>query len=215
MNKKMLLLIAPATFLIWSISSASITGIPTWSYGGGLYCGGPVLTTDSNTGAQSVALNGNQWSFGAMELTITTDTANDPTLTINNSINNTSSFAWTAYVVSVAMNQSFSINSAGVVAPSGWTASIAQPSGLVSGVYTGMIDYTGGTPVAIYPALNSTLDFGYQVTFSGATQYSLAESANPVPEPGVFSLLMIAGLWFGGWKVAKRSIVPRAKMVKW
>jgi len=214
MNKKTLLLIAPATLLIWSISHASVTSIPTWNYSGGLYCYGPVLTTDSNTGDQSVALNGRQSSFGTMDLTLLTDTVSDPTLTINNSINNTSSFAWTAYIVNVAMNQSFTINSAGVVAPSGWSASITQPIGPVSGVYTGTIDYTGGTPVAIYPALDSTLDFGYQVTFSGATQYSLTESANPVPEPGAFSLLMIAGLIFGGWKLAERNIVQPEQMVK-
>ena len=47
-----------------------------------------------------------------MGLTILTDSTTDPTLTINNSINNTSSFAWTEYVVNVAMNQSFSIDSA-------------------------------------------------------------------------------------------------------
>jgi hypothetical protein len=207
MNTKTLLLIAPAISLIWSISQASVTSIPTWSYSGGLYCYGPALTTDSNTGDQSVALQGKQSSFGTMELTILTDTASDPTLTINNSINNTSSFAWTAYIVNVAMNQSFTINSAGVVAPSGWSASLTQPGAPVDGICTGTIDYSGGTPVAIYPALNSTLDFGYQVTFSGSTQYNLTESANPVPEPGAFSLLMIAGLCFSGWKVAQRSII--------
>lgn len=142
-----------------------------------------------------------------MSFTITADTVNDPTLTINNSINNTSSFAWTAYVVNVAMDQSFTINSAGVVAPSGWSASISQPTGPVSGMYTGTIDYTGGTPVTIYPALDSTLDFGYQVTFSGSTQYSLTESANPVPEPGVLSLLAFAGLLFGAWKATHRNVV--------
>ena len=52
-----------------------------------------------------------------MDITIVTDSTTDPTLTINNSINNTSSFAWTEYVVNVAMNQSFSINSASVTAP--------------------------------------------------------------------------------------------------
>jgi hypothetical protein len=133
-----------------------------------------------------------------------TDTPTDPTLTINSSIDNQSSFAWTAYVVNVAMNQAFSINSAGVVAPSGWTATIIQPSGPVNGVYTGTINYEGGTPVAISPGLNSTLDYGYQVQFSGATQYSLTESANPVPEPGTLSFLLIGGLLLGAGAVAKR-----------
>ena len=86
-----------------------------------------------------------------MDVTIVTDTTTDPTLTINNSINNTSSFAWTEYVVNVAMNQSFSIDSAGVIAPVrlDGQSSLRQPGLTVSGNYTGTIDYLGGTPVAI------------------------------------------------------------------
>ena len=201
MNKK-ILLIASASFLGWFISHASVTSVPNWSYSGGLYCYAPALTTDSGTGAQSVGVNGSQSSFGEMGLTILTDTPSDPTLTINNSIDNESSFVWTEYIVNVAMSQTFSINSAGVVAPSGWTAKITQPGGPVSGIYTGTIDYVGGTPVSIYPGPNSVLDYGYQVQFSGATQYSLTESASPVPEPGAFNLLMAGGL-LGGWTVAK------------
>lgn len=188
MNKKFLLA-ASASLLGWSVSQASITGIPSWSYSGGMYCYAPVFTPSDET----VAMSGSQSGFGAMGLTIDTDTANDPTLTVNNSINNTSAFAWTEYVVSVAMNQSFSINSAGVVAPGGWTANITQPGAPVGGIYTGIIDYVGGTPVSIYPALNSMLNFGYQVSFSGSTSYSLTESANPVPEPNVLSLLIVGG----------------------
>jgi hypothetical protein len=199
MNKKISLLIVSASFLGWSISQASVTSIPAWSYSGGIYCYAPVL----DTAAQSVALDGNQSSFGAMGLTIQTDTASDPILTIANSINNTSSFAWTAYVVSVAMNQTFSINSASVSAPPGWTASITQPGAPVSGVYTGMIDYVGGTPVAT-SGPNNTLDFMYAVQFTGSTSYSLTESANPIPEPGPFSFLMAGALLLGGWTVARR-----------
>ncbi|MGD1089140.1 MAG: hypothetical protein ABR955_10510 [Verrucomicrobiota bacterium] len=202
MNKKILLIVS-ASFLSWFISDASITSIPSWSYSGGLYCYAPVLTTDSGTGAQSVGVDGTQSSFGEMGLTILTDTTTDPVLTVNDSIDNESSFDWTEYIVNVAMNQAFSINSAGVVAPSGWTANITQPSGPVSGVYTGTIDYRGGTPVGIYPGPNSSLDYGYQVEFSGATQYSLTEIVNPVPEPGAFNLLMAGGLLIGGWTVAK------------
>jgi hypothetical protein len=202
MNKK-ILLIASASFLSWSISHASVTSIPTWNNSGGLYC---YATLD--TAAQSAAISGNQWSSSAaMGLTILTDTTTDPILTVNDSINNTSSFAWTEYIVSVAMNQTFSINSAGVIAPSGWTANITAPSGPdINGNYIGTIDYVGGTPVANSPGPNNSLDFGYVIQFSGFTQYSLTESVNAVPEPGTFSFLM-AGLLLGGWTVAKRRQV--------
>jgi hypothetical protein len=202
MNKKFLLIV-PASFLVLFSSHATITSIPTWNYSGGLYCYSPVLTTDSGTGAQSVGINGSQSSFGGMGLIILANSPTDPTLTINNSIDNESSFDWTGYIVNVAMSQTFSINSAGVVAPSGWTAIITEPGAPVGGIYTGTIDYVGGTPVGIYPGPNSSLDYGYQVQFSGATQYSLNESANPVPEPGAFNLLLAGGLLLGGWAVAK------------
>jgi hypothetical protein len=197
---KKILLIISVVGLGASLCQASITSIPAWNYSGGLYCYSPLF----NGTDQSVGINGYQSSFGSIGLTIMTDTPGDPTLTVNNSIDNETSFAWTAYVVSVAMNQSFTINSAGVVAPAGWTALITQPSGPVSGIYTGTINYVGGTPVAIYPGANSILNYGYQVTFSGSTSYSLTESANPVPEPSTWGFSLIGGILTGGWLVAKR-----------
>jgi PEP-CTERM motif len=203
MMAKKILWIASVSFLGWSVSQASVTSIPTWNYSGGFYCYQPVLTTDG-TGAQSVGVSGWQSSFGSMEMTILTSSAQDPTLTINNSINNTSSFAWTEYVVSVAMNQIFTIDSASVSTPPGWTASITAPSGPdISGNYTGTIDYLGGTPVAT-SGPNNVLDFGYSVTFSGSTSFSLTQTANPVPEPGALNFLMVGGLLAGGWATARR-----------
>ena len=197
---KKILVIGSAVVLGCSLSHATITGIPTWNYSGGLYCYNPVF--DST--AQSVTLTGHQTDFGSIGLGINANSPSDPTLTINNSINNQSSFVWTEYIVSVAMNQSFTINMASATAPAGWTASITQPGAPVAGIYTGVIDYVGGTPVAIYPGANSILDFGYQVTFSGSTSYSLTESANPVPEPTIAAFLLISGTLLGGWMVARR-----------
>jgi hypothetical protein len=204
MNKKILLIVS-AGFLGLFSGRANVTGIPAWSYSGGFYCYGPVLTTDGSTGDQIVGISGRQSGFGEMGLTILTDTPTDPVLTINNSIDNESSFVWTGYMVNVAMNQSFSINSAGVIAPSGWTAIITQPGGPVNGIYTGTIDYVGETPVAVYPGPNSILNYGYQIQFSGATQYTFTESVNPVPEPGSFKLVLAGGLLLGAWSVGRAT----------
>jgi hypothetical protein len=203
MNKK-ILLIALAGFLSLSISHATITGVPSWSYSGGLYCYAPVLGVDAGTGDQSLAINGYQSGFGVMGMTVTADSASDPTLMVNESIANTSSFVWTSFFVSIAMNQTFSISLAGVTAPAGWTAATTQPGAPVAGVYTGTIDYVSGTPVAISPAANSTLDYSYALTFTGSTSYSYTETATPVPEPGAFSFLMTGMLLLGGWTVASR-----------
>jgi len=197
MMTKKVLLIALASLGGWSVSQASVTNAAPWSYGGGIYC---YATLD--TANQSETLTGNQWTgSGTMGATLFTDTVSDPILTIGDSINNTSSFAWTEYIVSIAMDQNFSINSANVTVPSGWSANVTTPSGPdIHGNYTGIIDYVGGTPVAI----NGTLDFGYVIQFAGSTQYTLTESVTAVPEPGVFSLWMAGGLLVGGWSVAKR-----------
>lgn len=199
MMTKKVLLIASVSFLGWSICQATsvVTNMTPWSYSPGIYC-----NANLNVADQTVNLSGSQRSSsGTMGTTLTADSTTDPILTIDNSINNTSSFAWTEYIVTVSMNQSFSINSASVTVPGDWLATITAPSGPdISGNFTGSIDYKGGTPVAI----NGTLDFGYVVQFTGATQYSLTESVQAVPEPGAFSLVMAGGLLLGGWTVAKR-----------
>jgi len=197
MMTRKILLIASVSFLGWSISHANITSTGPWTYGGGVYCYGSLDVAN-----QSVSWTGSQnSSSGDMGVILNASSTTDPTLTIGNSINNTSSFAWTAYVVSVVMNQLFTINSASVTVPAGWTANITGPTGPdINGNYTGVIDYMGGPAVAI----NSALDFGYVVTFNGSLSYSLTESVTAVPEPGTISLLMAGGLLLGGWTIAKR-----------
>jgi hypothetical protein len=203
---KKILLMALASFLGWSVSQASVTNILAWTYSGGIYCYQPVLGTDGS-GNQSVTLDGYQWTdWGTMGLTLQTDTPSDPTLTIGNTIDNESPFVWTAYIVNVAMSQTFSISNAVVNLPSGWSENVTQPI-LQGGNYVGTIDYFvtgGGTPVAIYPGANSTLDFSYQITFTGSTSYSFTESAMAVPEPSGLSSLMAGGLVVGGTMIVKR-----------
>ena len=188
MNAKTFSLTVAASLLGLTLANASVTGVSNWGYSGGIYCYTPLWDSTGNIG-----IDGYQTGPAQMGGTITTSDALDPTLTIANAIDNDSSFAWTEYLVSVSMNTSFTILSAGVSVPSGWTAGITQPGAPVGGIYTGTIDYLGGTPVAIAPAPNSELDFTYQVMFSGATSYSLTESVTPVPEPASFSLLVLGG----------------------
>jgi hypothetical protein len=123
----------------------------------------------------------------------------DPTLTINNTVVNTSAFAWTEYDVSVTMNQSFSIDSASVSTPADW-ATIIGPVLPVGSNYTGMINYVAGTPVAV----NGTLAFGLQITFDNSI-FSFSETANPVPEPGALGFLLLGGLLLGGRMIARRQ----------
>ncbi len=203
MNKKTFLLVVSMSFLGWFASNATVTSVGDSGWTGGIYCYQPVLQSD--TSGQSALMNGSQWlSSGSMDINIVASSTTDPILSIGNSINNTSSFAWTEYIVNLSMNQTFSINSANVTVPSGWTANITVPTGPDgNGNYNGSIDYLGGPAVAV----NGTLNFNYVVQFTGSLTYSLTESVTAVPEPGAFSLLMAGGLLLGGWTVAKRRQV--------
>jgi hypothetical protein len=198
MNVKSISLVVATSLSGWSLVHADITAVTDWGYSGGIYCYTPLWDS-----AGSVGIDGYQSGLGQMGGMITTSDAVDPTLTINNSINNDSGFAWTGYIVDVFLNTNFSISFPAVPVsnPSGWAAGVIIPvhfdSG--SGLWTGTIDYTGGTPVSpVSGDPNNEFDFAYKVTFGGLTQYSLTESVTPVPEPGAFSLLMIGGLVLGG-----------------
>ncbi|HTQ52648.1 MAG TPA: hypothetical protein VMJ12_18210 [Candidatus Acidoferrales bacterium] len=192
MNAKGLYFTVAAGLFGWSLANASVTGVTDWNYSGAIYCYSPLWDSTGNIG-----IEGYQSGPAQMSGTITTSDPQDPTLTIANTIDNDSAFPWTGYIVNVSMGTSFTILSANVTAPPGWTASITQPGAPVAGIYTGTINYVGGIPVAVAPASNSELDFAYQVMFSGSTSYSLTESVTPVPEPVTFGLLALGGLLLG------------------
>lgn len=178
------------------------------------FSGASQFTVNGNVG-ENFTYNSPDISSGTLWLTVD-ETPSDPTLTINGSIDNQSSFAWTGYILDIGMDQTFSINSANVTAPAGWTAGITQPSGPDSnGNYTGTIDYfmtAGGTPVAISPAANSTLSFAYQIEFNGTTSYSVTQTATPVPEPSAFGFLLLGGIFLGGRMFLQGGRTKRAKV---
>lgn len=173
------------------------------------YSGAGHFTVAGNSG-EDFTFNSPQISSGTLWLTSDT-TPSDPILTINASVDNQSSFAWTGYILNIGMNQTFAINSADVTSPAGWSANITQPAGPDgNGIYSGTIDYfmaPGGTPVAIAPADNSTFSFNYQIEFDGATGYSLTETATPVPEPNGINFVLVGSLLLGGWMFRKRGQV--------
>ncbi|MGD0541372.1 MAG: PEP-CTERM sorting domain-containing protein [Tepidisphaeraceae bacterium] len=124
-----------------------------------------------------------------IDYTVTTDTANDPTLIIGNDVNNDTGFTWTGYDVTVSMNNPFTLSSALVSTPAGWSAIVSGPT-LILGQYVGTIDYTAGTPI---PDGNE-LDFQYTLSFSSFLSYSFTETVVPVPEPASLGLLALGAV---------------------
>ena len=200
MKTKSFYLVAAASLLGWSIGNASVTSVTDAGWTGGIYCYSPMTFTNGD-----VSLGATETGDGKAWATINTTGPLDPTLTIDNAVDNDTAFVWTEYIVDVSLNADFTIQSAAVTAPaSDWVANITQPGAPVAGIYTGVIDYVSGTPVQIAPGPNSEFDFNYQIMFSGLSSYSLSETVTPVPEPATLSLLLVGGLLLGGRAMPKR-----------
>jgi hypothetical protein len=194
MKERSILLLVALAGLTCSISNASITNVT--AYGGtAVDCyfysfgsPGDLFTMMSHQNAK-----GKIWG------NILTDTAEDPTLTLQNTIDNQTAFSWTAYHVDVSMNNPFAIASPSVL-NSGWTFGAPVQPVWNGSAYVGQIDFYAGTPVAI----GQILSFSYQIVFSGATSFNFTESLTPVPEPGVLSLLLGGGLLLAGSRTVSR-----------
>jgi hypothetical protein len=132
---------------------------------------------------------------------IYTSSAQDPTLTLQNTINNDTGFDWTGYHVDVFMNQSFVISSPSVL-NFGWTGSITAQPTWNGAQYEGQIDFTGGTPVGA----QQILSFSYAITFSGATSFTFSQTLSPVPEPGTSSLLLGGAFLLGGLAWIRKAL---------
>ena len=159
----------------------------------------------------TVNITGSQRTMdtGHVITTIWTDTPTDPTLTTLGSINNDSGTAWSGYVIDVFLGVNFTVSfpSPAVSNPAGWSAAVTIAPYSTGTNYAAQITYTGGTPVnTISGDPNNTLDYGFKITFSGATMYTLTQSVTPiaVPEPATGSFVL-ASLVFGGWYSFRRK----------
>ena len=177
---------AAAIILILSVlatgSYAGIEGVDAADDGDGVL----TCTTSYEAGVLTVDGTHNIFDAGHVLGTITTDTAEDPILTIFNSLDNDTGLDWVAYHVNVSMSQPFTISGDNVTAPADWSSTITSQPVMVGSDYVGQIDYMAGTPVAD----GETLTFGYAIDFSGSTSYSFCQELIPVsvPEPATLAL---------------------------
>ncbi len=199
MIKRFLLPVATA-LLTCSVSQAGLTNVMNTASDGDVSLG--VYTIDiANSTVAFGNTNSPVMQTGPGQISADFGVDGDPTLTIQNIINNDTAFAWTSYGVNISMFQTFIIvNPASL--NTGWTGSVIQQPVWNGSQYVGQISYAGGTPVAI----GNLLYFSYQITFDGNASFGQTLTPNPVPEPGTLSLL--AGgilLLLGGRRFAKRS----------
>jgi hypothetical protein len=146
----------------------------------------------------TVAMDAYQYGgHGLMGGTITTDSANDPSLVLNGEVDNDTSFNWTGYNINVYMNRPFTLSGVGVgPLPPGWNFTFtpaAHGPGTYYGAneYVASIQYSQGLGPVVAPG--GEFDFSYTLNFSGSTGYSFTAEMNPVPEPTVAALALLGG----------------------
>lgn len=192
--------VAVAMLSLTGIATAEIVGTPSAADDGD---GVIVCESAWNQAAYELTITGNHYRDPEEGITghvlgaFNTDTELDPTVGMINYIDNDTDFDWTGYDVTIYMNKTFTIDSAMVMGPLGWTANRVQPL-LTAGNYTdehgntwgyaGTINMSGPSAVA----MDNTLSFMYVMSFVGSVSYSL--EMTPVPEPVSLSLLAVGGL---------------------
>jgi hypothetical protein len=196
MKKGGLILIVVAALLCCSSSYANLTNVVFADDGDGAVVCNSTNWTGSAT-ELSLSVVGNQyWQPGHVIFDVLTDSPDDPTLKINNSIDNDTSFAWTQFTVNIYMATNFSLSNVTVTAPGDWSVVSYDANGIWNGsAYVATVVYNNGNPIAI----NSAIDFGYWVTFSGSPSYQICQEMIPVPEPSSLALVAIAGLLLAGF----------------
>jgi hypothetical protein len=180
-----------------SLAGGTITNVNAWADGdGAIVC--PIYSWDNT---DVVGIYGDQYSGpGHIFANINVDSEVDPTLTLNNVIDNDTMFAWTGYQVTVVMNKTFTLSAVAVNSPGDWTVtSVVQPGAPVAGLWTGTMLFSAGTPIAI----GDSIDFTFKETFIGSVQTCM--TFEPIPEPGAFSLLLAGGLLLAGRSLSRRQ----------
>ena len=175
-------------------SYANITNVWYRDDGDGAFnCSNPGDWSGTPTNELSLGVAGKQcWEPGHLLLDVYTDSAEDPTLKIDNSIDNDTSFAWTTFTVNIYMATNFSLSNVNVSTPSDWSVVNYNTNSTWNGSqYVATVVYDTGPSITV----SNSIEFGYWVKFSGSPAYTITQEMIPVPEPSSLALVAMGGLF--------------------
>ena len=134
-------------------------------------------------------------------VTFTTDTADDPTVTLGNFLNNDTKFAWTGYQITLVGSEPFTITNPTLYSPAGWSISLSNSADDTQWE----LDASGATPIPI----GGALAMSYAVNFTGSFSFMptyMPMGTVPVPEPSTLVLAFggLLGL-AAGWVSRRRK----------
>ena len=184
-----------------SISNANITNLTYADDGDGAFVCTP-WSWSGNASSVYMHVTGDQfWAPGHLLLNVLTTDTNDPTLKIDNSIDNQTSFAWTKFTVNLTMDVGFTLTNVFVSTPGDWgIISFDQTANFTGSNYLATVVYDTGAAIAS----NGVIEFGYWVQFSGSPAYTITQEMIPVPEPTSWAMVALGAIALLGSRRLRR-----------
>jgi hypothetical protein len=181
-----------AAFICCSSTYANVTNVTYADDGDGAFVCTPWSWSGNASELTLPTIYGNQyWAPGHLIFDVQTDSAEDPTLKISNSIDNETDFAWTQFTVNIYMATNFTLSNVTVSSPGDWGVVSYDASSTWNGSqYVATVVYDNGNSIPV----SGSIDFGYWVMFSGSPAYTITQEMIPVPEPSTLALVAIGGL---------------------
>jgi hypothetical protein len=186
-------------------AKATLTGLTNpWNNAGSNAT--PSFNVVDSTDAD-VAATGSQFNNAKDGFTVSA-TQGDPNLFINNSLNNDTSFTWTAYDVSVELANPFTISNfnwfPGGTQPAAWNTPSVGTEFFNGSQYEVDLVYSGPATVPV----SGTFNFGYEVSFTagGTGSFAFTQVLTPVPEPTTFGMLAVGAMGMLARRRRNRSL---------
>lgn len=205
MRERHFLLTAVAVLAVASLATANIIGDPNFvPDGDGVITAKSLIGWTGGSGDYTLTLSTKQQFVDGYGVTghvggqFNTD-GRDPTVYIIENVENATSFAWTGYLFSVYMQQSFNFVTSTFTAPTGWTASFSPvTAGTLPNMggpgYMGTVTFSVGTGAPV--AIGGNADFGVKFKWlpqsSGYVGYCTEQT--PTPEPATLAILGLGGM---------------------